>query len=114
MTPAPAQDQKPPAHVGIFQIFNGAHVAGAVACLAQLGIPDLVESGPRSPEDLAKQIGADPRALKSAAITKQFGNASYVAKLFPPLGAHPKEPRSRRLVSSCLTYSSGLDEDGEE
>ena len=59
----PAPGQKPPAHIAIMQILNGAHVAGAVSCLAQLGIPDLVEAGPRSAEDLASQIGAHPRAL---------------------------------------------------
>jgi hypothetical protein len=60
MTPQP---QTPPAHVGIFQILNGAHVAGAVSCLAQLGIPDLVDAAPMSAEELAKQIGANPHAL---------------------------------------------------
>lgn len=55
--------QAPPAHVGILQILNGGHVAGAVACLAQLGIPDLLDGAPRSSEELAKKVGADPRAL---------------------------------------------------
>jgi hypothetical protein len=50
-------------HVGILQILNGAHVAGAVSCLAQLGIPDLLENGPKSAEELACQIGAQPEAL---------------------------------------------------
>jgi hypothetical protein len=58
-----AQPQTPPAHVGIFQLLNGAHVAAAVSCLAQLGIPDLVEAGPKSAEELAKEIGTDPQAL---------------------------------------------------
>jgi O-methyltransferase/methyltransferase family protein len=53
----------PPAHVGILLLLNGAHVAGAVSCLAQLGIPDLVEAAPKSAEELASQIGADPQAL---------------------------------------------------
>lgn len=53
-----AQPQTPQAHV-----MNGGHVAGAVACLAQLGIPDLVDSVPKSAEELASQIGADPQAL---------------------------------------------------
>jgi hypothetical protein len=44
-------------------MLNGAHVAGAVSCLAQLGIPDLVEAGPKSAEELARQIGAHPQAL---------------------------------------------------
>jgi hypothetical protein len=47
----------------MLQLLNGAHVAGAVSCLAQLGIPDLVEAGPRSAEELATQIGAQPKAL---------------------------------------------------
>ncbi len=58
-----AQPQAPPAHVGILQIMNGGHVAGAIACLAQLGIPDLVDSAPKSTEELASQIGAEPQAL---------------------------------------------------
>jgi len=49
--------------VGILQILNGAHVAGAVSCLAQLGIPDLLEHGPKSAEELASQIGAQAEAL---------------------------------------------------
>jgi len=58
-----ANAQNPPAHLGMLQILNGAHVAGAVSCLAQLGIPDLVEKGPKSAEELARQIGAQPEAL---------------------------------------------------
>jgi hypothetical protein len=58
-----AERQTPPPHVGILQILNGAHVAGAVSCLAQIGIPDLIEAGPKSAEELASQIGADPQAL---------------------------------------------------
>jgi hypothetical protein len=52
-----------PPHVGMLQILVGAQVAGAVSCLAQLGIPDLLESGPKSAEELAKEIGAQPQAL---------------------------------------------------
>jgi hypothetical protein len=58
-----AQLQTPPAHVGILQLINGGYVAGAIACLAQLGIPDLIDGAPKSAEELASQIGADPRAL---------------------------------------------------
>lgn len=58
-----AQPQTAPAHVGILQIMNGGYVAGAIACLAQLGIPDLVDGAPKSAEELASQIGADPQAL---------------------------------------------------
>ena len=55
--------QTVPAHVGILQIMNGTHVAGAVACVAQMGIPDLLEGGPKSAEELAKELGADAQAL---------------------------------------------------
>jgi hypothetical protein len=44
-------NQDPPAHSGILQIVNGAYVAGAVSCLAQLGIPDLLENGAKSAEE---------------------------------------------------------------
>jgi hypothetical protein len=57
------QPQNPPAHVGMLQLLNGAHVAGAISCLVQLGIPDLVEAGPKSSEELANQISAQPDAL---------------------------------------------------
>jgi hypothetical protein len=57
------QTQAPPAHIGMLQLLNGAHVAGAVSCLAQLGIPDLVEAGPKSAEELASQTGTSPQAL---------------------------------------------------
>lgn len=63
MTSATTQPQKPPAHVNVMQLLNGPHIAGAVSCLAQMGIPDLVEAGPKSAEELASQIGADPEAL---------------------------------------------------
>jgi hypothetical protein len=45
------------------QLLTGAHITGAIACLAQMGIPDLVEGGPKSAEELATQIGAQPQAL---------------------------------------------------
>ncbi len=60
---ATAKGQTAPAHVGMFQLLNGVFVVGAVSCLAWLGIPDLVEHGPKSAEELAAQIGVDPRAL---------------------------------------------------
>jgi O-methyltransferase domain len=47
----------------MLQLLSGAHIAGAVSCLAQMGIPDLVEAGPKFAEELAKETGADPQAL---------------------------------------------------
>ena len=62
-TATSAKGQTPPAHVGMFQLLNGVFVVGALSCLARLGIPDLVEHGPKSADELAAQVGADPRAL---------------------------------------------------
>jgi hypothetical protein len=62
-TSATAQGQTPPAHAGMMQLLTGVYVAGAISCLAQMGIPDLVEAGPKSAGELAKQLGAQPQAL---------------------------------------------------
>ncbi len=58
-----AKEQTPPAHVGMFQLLNGVYITGAISCLARLGVPDLVERGAKSAEELATAIGAEPRAL---------------------------------------------------
>jgi hypothetical protein len=47
----------------MFQLLQGAFVTGAISCVAQLGIPDLVEAGAKSAKELAGEIGADPDAL---------------------------------------------------
>jgi len=57
------QSSSPPAHAGIFELLSGVHVAGAVSCLAQLGIPDLLEAAPKSATELATQIAVQPEAL---------------------------------------------------
>lgn len=44
-------------------MLNGVHVGGALACLAKLGVPDLVESGPKSAEELAGKLGVQARPL---------------------------------------------------
>jgi hypothetical protein len=58
-----APSQPVPAHIKMLQMLNGAHVAGAVSCLAQIGIPDLVEAGPRSVEELAAETETNPQTL---------------------------------------------------
>lgn len=57
------QPQNLPPHIGMMQILNGIHIAGAVSCLARLGIPDMVEERPKSAEELAGHVGAEPHAL---------------------------------------------------
>jgi hypothetical protein len=63
MNAATAQPQNPPAHVGMFQLLNGIAVAGVVSCVAELGIPDLVDGGAKSVEELAQATGANVKAL---------------------------------------------------
>jgi len=47
----------------MLQLLIGPHVAGAISCLAQLGISDLIDTVPKSADELASQIGANPQAL---------------------------------------------------
>jgi C-methyltransferase len=63
MNAATSQQGNPPAHVQMFQLLNGYFVSGVISCVAQLGIPDLLEQGPKSAAELATQIGAEPGTL---------------------------------------------------
>ena len=63
MDTAIAQAQNVPAHVAMFEMLNGMYVAGVIACVAKLGIPDLVEHGPKSPEELAGESGTNKESL---------------------------------------------------
>ena len=63
MSAVTSESQKPPAHAGILQLLSGICIGGAISTLAQLGIPDLVEHVPKSADELAREVGADPRAL---------------------------------------------------
>src|ERR1700740_2261123 len=91
------QPQTSPAHVGILQILTGAHVAGAIACLAQLGIPDLVDGAPKSAEELASQIGADPRALYR--LMRATASVGVLAE--GPDGKFSQTPMSTVLCSNA-------------
>jgi hypothetical protein len=63
MTSMLAQPHTPPAHAEMFRLLTGMFIGGAVATLAQLGVPDLLDDGPQSAEELATQIRANPDAL---------------------------------------------------
>jgi hypothetical protein len=92
-----AQTQTPPAHVGIMQLLNGAHVAGAVSCLAQLGIPDLVEAGPRSAGELASQTQTNPQALYR--LMRATASVGVLAE--GPEGTFSETPMSAVLRSNA-------------
>src|SRR5437016_10951292 len=58
------QSQSVPPHAALLQLTWIAPLAAfAISQLARLGIPDLVEAGPKSAEELAREIGANPDAL---------------------------------------------------
>jgi O-methyltransferase len=64
MTPHPQTTQPgPPPHAALMQILTGGMIAGAVSALARLGVPDHLDSGPQSAEDLAHKVGAEPGPL---------------------------------------------------
>ena len=52
-----------PPVVQMLQMLHGLHLTSCLSCLATLGVPDLVEHGPKSAEELAAQVGANPQAL---------------------------------------------------
>lgn len=58
-----AETPSAPPFVGMMHLLGGNFVAGALAGLAQLGIADLVAAGPRTPADLAREIGVNADAL---------------------------------------------------
>lgn len=71
-TPPPAST--PPPHVTLMQFISGPRVGLAIACLARLGVPDLVNEQPRSAEDLAKELDLNPQALyRLMRLTAAFG-----------------------------------------
>jgi hypothetical protein len=88
----------------MLQLLNGAHVAGAVACLAQLGIPDLVESGPKSAAELASQVGAQPQAL----YRLMRATASVGVLLEGPDGRFSETPMSAVLRRNANPSLRGL------
>ena len=59
MAPQPST----PPQADVLQIIFGQWVASSVGCLARFGIPDLVKDGPKSAEELAAKVGANPDAL---------------------------------------------------
>jgi hypothetical protein len=58
------QSQSISPHATLLQMTWIAPLAAyAISHVARLGIPDLVEAGPKSAEELAREIGADPNAV---------------------------------------------------
>jgi O-methyltransferase domain/Dimerisation domain len=100
-----AQEQTVPAHVGIFQMMGGVQIAGAVGCVAQLGIPDLVKSGPKSAAELAKQVGADAgtlyrllRATASVGVLTETADGKFAQTPMSEILTRDAKPSLRAFV----------------
>ena len=72
----------PPA--AVFGLVTGMWAAKAVATAASLGIPDQLAHGPRSAEDVARAIGADPpsvyrlmRGVASVGVLEQHDDGRF-------------------------------------
>jgi hypothetical protein len=57
------QKQVLPPEAKVMHLLSAAYASAAVSCVAQLGIPDILEAGPKSAAELAGQIKADATAL---------------------------------------------------
>src|SRR5689334_7245884 len=55
--------QGPPPHAALLQMLLGKWVSSAISAVAQFGIADHLESGPKSPKELASLTGTQERTL---------------------------------------------------
>ena len=117
----------------MLQMLHGLHFSSCISCLATLGVPDLVEHGPKSAEELAAQVGADPQALyRLMRLTASLGvlaegadgkfsetplsavlrsNAQPTARHFAMMGIREFHMRGwERLEYSVRTGKTALDE----
>lgn len=63
-TPASASESlQPPPHIEVLNVINGYMLGVAMSALADLDVPDLLASGPKTCDELGAESGADPGAL---------------------------------------------------
>jgi hypothetical protein len=89
----------------MLQLLNGISVAGAIGCLARLGVAELVDAGPRSAEDLAAQIGAQPgplyrlmRATASVGVLSEGSDGKFSQTPLSALLRRNSSPSLRALA----------------
>jgi hypothetical protein len=97
--------EAPPVHVQMLQLLNGVSVAGAIGCLARLGVAELVDAGPRSAEELAAQIGAQPgplyrlmRATASVGVLSEGSDGKFSQTPLSALLRRDSSPSRRALA----------------
>ena len=100
--PAPAMPGRAERRA-IFSILTGGWIAQACYAVAKLGVPDALAYGPRTVDDLAEAVGADPHALHRAL------RALAAAGLFHETSAATFElTGTGRLLCSDIRGSSRL------
>jgi hypothetical protein len=92
-----SQPQTFPPHVGMMQMLSGMMVAGAVSALARLGVPDLLEDGPKSAEELAPHVGA--QAVPLFRLMRATASVGVLAE--GPEGKFSQTPLSAVLCTNA-------------
>jgi hypothetical protein len=80
-----AQDDAPATDEALIRLLTGAWATRAVATAARHGIPELLASGPKTPDEVAGKAGLDPeatyrllRALASLDVLKRRADGTFV------------------------------------
>lgn len=63
MNPTENKSQQLPSSAALLQMMSGFWVSASIYAVAKLGLADFLKDGPRSADDLAQSIGAQPGAL---------------------------------------------------
>jgi len=96
--------QTVPPFVSMLQMLHGLHFSTCLSCLAQLGIPDLVETGPKSADELAAQVGVQPQALYR--LMRATASIGVLAE--GPDGKFSETPLSAALRSNARPSARNL------
>ena len=100
-------------------LITGYWVSQAIGVVARLGVPDQLAAGPRTSDDLAQAVGAQPRALARvlrmlasidvfteptpSTIPTRPRATSAVRRPNPERSAHPEpeRPKSSSMTVTC-------------
>jgi hypothetical protein len=96
---------EPPA-AAIMRLLTGGWVAQAVHAAATLGIADRLAEGPRSPDDLAAPVEADPDALYRP-LRALAGVGGWGPEEHSSSSRSRRAGRRRAAGSECLAINAG-------
>ena len=83
MAAAVGHEIPPPA--AMMGLITGYWVSQAVGVVARLGVADQLRGGPRGSDELAREVGADPRALYR--VLRLLASIGVFAEASPLSGA---------------------------